>query len=377
MKPKLALFEAIAVMVGTIIGAGIVGIPYVFAQSGFLTGITIMILVTLALIASRMMLGEAVMRTSGSFQLTGYTEHYLGKFFKNVQGSILIVGILGTLLAYMIGQGSVLSAIFGGSEAHWTLGFYLVFSLLVALGIDVVKRTELLMIVGLFFIISTITVISTPSVQLASLASFDIKSFLLPFGVVLFASSGLVSVPQTWRVLNGAGVEGLMKRVIITGSVITFLIYLIFAGLVVGITGTETTEIASVGLGDVLGHHMVIIGNVFAFFAIATSFLTLALALTNILHYDYRLPKFVASGLVLVIPLVMFTSGIRDFILIISIVGSLTVGVNGLLSMAVFWKAKKHGDRNPEYSISPKIALPASVFLSLIFGAGLVAIFFT
>ena len=32
---KVILFEAIATLIGTIIGAGILGIPFVFAQAGF------------------------------------------------------------------------------------------------------------------------------------------------------------------------------------------------------------------------------------------------------------------------------------------------------------------------------------------------------
>ena len=36
---KLDFWEAVATVVGTIIGAGIFGIPYVVAKAGFLTGI--------------------------------------------------------------------------------------------------------------------------------------------------------------------------------------------------------------------------------------------------------------------------------------------------------------------------------------------------
>ena len=39
MNKKLLLWEAIATLVGTIIGAGILGIPYVIAKAGFWTGI--------------------------------------------------------------------------------------------------------------------------------------------------------------------------------------------------------------------------------------------------------------------------------------------------------------------------------------------------
>lgn len=376
MKNNLPLFEAVAIIVGTIIGAGIVGIPYVFAKSGFLTGALVLVLVSIALLLARLMLGEVVMRTSKEFQLTGYTEHYLGRSLKNIQGFVLIISLLGTLLAYIIGQGDVLSALFGGSGFNWSIGFYLVFSFLVIMGINAVKRSELFMIVALFFVISVIAVITAPDIQFTLLNDIDISNILMPFGVVLFASAGLVSVPQAWTVLKN-NKKGSLKKAIWIGSLIPFFVYLIFAALVVGITGSSTTEVATVGLGQAIGPHMIIIGNVFSFFAIATSFLTLALALTDILIHDYRIPRPVASGLVLIVPLLMFAVGLRDFILIISVVGSLTVGINGLLSIGLYWKARKNGDQEPEYAISPKFALPASIFLGVVFTAGLVAVFFT
>ncbi len=376
MKKNIPLFEAVAIIVGTIIGAGIVGIPFVFAESGFITGVVVLCLVSITLFLSRLMLGEAVMRTSTPYQLTGYTEHYAGKYFKSIQAFVLIIGIFGTLLAYMIGQGEVLSALFGGESFHWALGFYLVFSFLVIYGIDAVKRSELLMIITLFFVISAITVITAPDIQLSFLSSFDGGSFLLPFGVVLFASAGLVSIPQAWRVLNNSGNGHLMKRAIAWGAIIPFVVYFIFSALVVGVTGEGTTEVATVGLGEAIGPHMAIIGNIFSFFAIATSFLTLALALTNIFRYDYKFPRPLASAIVLVTPMLMFFFGFRDFIYIISIVGALTVGINGLLSVLVFWRSKKLGDRKPEYSLSSGFAIPASVFLTVIFTIGLISVFF-
>lgn len=371
MKKKIIFFESISVIVGTIVGAGVLGIPFVFAQSGFLTGVFVLFILGLALLFTRLMLGELTLRTEELHQLTGYTELYIGKWAKHLQGFILIVGIYGTLLAYMIGQGKILSALFSGSETTWTIIFYLVFSFLVLQGIDMVKRSELLMTILIFLAVTTIGVFTASGISTTSLINFEINNFFIPYGVVLFSLSGLVSVPQVRRILKKENQESMMKKIIIWAGIIPPIIYFVFAFIVIGITGGNTTEVATVGLGEALGPHMIIIGNVFAFFAISTSFLTLSLALRGIFKYDYSIPPWMSSSLVITVPLILFAIGFRDFIYIISVIGALTVGVNGYFTIWAFWKARKHGDRKPEYSLPTGITVTLSVFFILLFSVGL------
>ena len=63
MKKQTQLFEAIAIMVGTIIGAGIFGIPYVIYQAGFLTGILLMFIIAAAICLIHLYIGEISLST--------------------------------------------------------------------------------------------------------------------------------------------------------------------------------------------------------------------------------------------------------------------------------------------------------------------------
>ena len=63
-----------------------------------------------------------------------------------------------------------------------------------------------------------------------------------------------------------------------------------FAFITVGVTGKGTTEIATIGLG-VLGKHILILGNLFVVLAMMTSFLALALALMETFDYDLKMHK--------------------------------------------------------------------------------------
>ena len=371
----MPFWEGVAVVVGTIIGAGIIGVPYVFAQSGFLTATLVLVLVGFALFFVRLMLAEIIMRTEGVYQLTGYTKVYLGSFFQHLQGFILISSIFGTLLAYMISQGEILSELLGGSSFVWALAFYFSFSILVIYGIDVVKKSELMMIVAVFLIMVIIAFYSAPQVKLSYLNTFNASEIFLPFGVVMFACAGLVSVPAAWQVVKRSNRKDLFKSVIVWGGLIPPVIYFVFALLVVGITGSETSQVATVGLGEVIGPHMVIIANIFAFFTVATSFLTTALAQQDIFRFDYFLSRFKASFLVVAVPLVLFLLDFSDFISIISFAGAFMVGINGFLAIWIFWKAKKLGTLKPEFVLPNWLSIPMSVFLVIIFTAGLVSVF--
>ncbi|MBU4360651.1 hypothetical protein KKA66_02260, partial [Patescibacteria group bacterium] len=41
-KKELPLLQATSTLIGTIIGAGILGIPFVFAKAGFWTGVVVL-----------------------------------------------------------------------------------------------------------------------------------------------------------------------------------------------------------------------------------------------------------------------------------------------------------------------------------------------
>src|SRR3989344_4169379 len=111
---KKEVFQAIATLTGMIIGAGVLGIPYVVAKAGILLGIIDIVAIGLVVLSMHLFLGEVVLRTPGNHQLTGYAEIYLGKRGKALMMISALIGMYGALLAYIMGEGEALAAIFGG-----------------------------------------------------------------------------------------------------------------------------------------------------------------------------------------------------------------------------------------------------------------------
>ena len=360
--------EAIAVLIGTIIGAGVLGIPYVIAQSGFLLGTLMIIFLGFAVLMTNLFIGEIVLRTKGTHQLTGYAEKYLGKNGKKLMTITMILGSYGALIAYIIGEGEALAAIFTGPPLLFSLAFFAIMSFILFIGLKMIKRIELLLSLIILLIIIVISLVSLKQINLANLATFNLSKVFLPYGVILFAFLGAAAVPEMRVVLEKK--KHLMKKSIILGSIIPLIAYFIFSAITIGVTGINTTEIATIGLGEILGQNMILFGNLFAIFAMATSFLTLGLALKWMFHYDYKLNKTIAWALTCIIPLTLFLIGIKSFINTIGFTGAIAGGLEGVLIILMFTKARKKGDREPEYHLNRNLFI--AILLGLIYIGGIV-----
>jgi hypothetical protein len=74
--------------------------------------------------------------------------------------------------------------------------------------------------------------------------------------------------------------------------------------------------------------------------------------------------------LVFSVPLLAYFSGLRDFIFVVGLVGAVASGLDGLLTVLIFLRARKTGDRRPEYRLP--LARPMAGFLMIVFILGLI-----
>ena len=71
-------FSATAVLVGSMVGVGIFGLPYAFAQAGFWVGMGLLVAIGLITMLVDLMYGEVILRTHATHQIMGYARLYLG-----------------------------------------------------------------------------------------------------------------------------------------------------------------------------------------------------------------------------------------------------------------------------------------------------------
>jgi len=367
---------ASATLVGTIVGAGILAIPYVVAQSGFLVGFIITIVLGLSFLLLNLMTGEIILRTKKQHQLTGYAEKYLGSWGKRLMMFSMVFGTYGALTAYLIGEGESFKAIFRwGHPLGYSILFFIIAFFIIYRGIKAAGKAELFLIGTLLVIVIAIGIFSYQNIQLSNLTALNWAKFFAPYGVILFALMGMPAVPEMQEVLEQQKEK--MKKAIIIGSIIPIILYLLFAFIVVGIIGLDNFEIlqpnqkiATVALSIYSSPVLGVLANLIAVLAMFTSFLTLSIALIEMYEYDYAFHRSAAMLLTFSIPLLITLLSLSTFITIIAITGAIAGGLQAILIIFTFWKARSGGERTPEYSLK-KYKILGSLLI-LLFGVGVV-----
>ena len=361
---NISTFKASALLFGTAIGAGVLAIPYIVSKSGFLSGLIIILILGLAILFLNLFLGEVILRTKGNHQIPGYAEKYLGKIIS----CSMLLGIYGAITAYLIGEGQVLSSIFGLTPMKFSIIFFCIIAILVFIGLKAITRSEMIfssLVISLIVLISIFS-FTSDKFNVSNLAEFNLYTILLSYGVVLFAFLGTAALPEMKEVLTKNKKK--LKKAIIIGSLIPLLVYILFTLATIGITGLNTTEVATIGLGSLLGKHILIFGSLFAAFAMFTSSLTLSLAMKEIFMYDYKIKPVSSWALTIFIPLAIFISGARSFVNILGITGALIGSIDCILIVLMFWRAKKLGDRTPEYNLGKKQIIGFLLILIFLIG---------
>lgn len=370
MKDRSFLY-AIATLVGTIVGVGIFGIPYAISQSGFLIGVIFLIGLGFILLILHLFYGEVVSRTKEKHRLAGYAGKYLGKYGKVVVGISIILSAYGALLAYIIIGGEFLRAIFpnlfSDSPVIFSLVFFIPLSLVVLKDLKLVAVGEFLMTIFLLVIFGVILAMSFTKINYQNFIYLDLRNLFFPYGVILFALAGSAAIPEIKDILKE---EKKYKKVIIIGTLIPVILYILFSFAVIGVSGNLVSKEAVLGLGEFLGKGAVIAGSIFGIFAVATSFLILGIFLKKTFWYDYKINKNLSWVLACFVPLAGFLLNFRDFIAVIGAVGAIFGGLEGIFIVLIYQRAKKLGDRTPIYSL--KVPKFLSYAIMIVFAVGVI-----
>ncbi|MCX8159158.1 MAG: hypothetical protein N3D20_02605 [Candidatus Pacearchaeota archaeon] len=358
-------FIAICTLLGTIIGAGILAIPYVVSKSGFAIGLFHLVFLAIAITLIMLYLGEIALRTKKSLHLSGYAEKYLGKKGKIVMFISLAFGIYSALVAYLIGESESISYLLFNSTQYSliiAIIFWFFMSFILYLGFKVFKNAETIAVTFVFAMIILIIAFTSNKIDISNLHYLNPNNFFAPFGVILFAYLAFSIMPEIEKILSNEKQK--MKKTIITAYFIAFLIYAIFTICVIGFRGTSIPEIATIGLGK----PFVILGILTMF----TAYLALSTALIDSYNFDFKHSRKISWLLTIFVPIIIFLAleffNKASFVKVISIGGAISGTLTAILILIMAKKAKSYGDITPNYSIP--YSIPIAIILALIFIIG-------
>jgi tyrosine-specific transport protein len=365
------LFIAIATLSGTVIGAGILGIPHVVSKSGFGIGLIHLIGLFLITLAIKLMFTEVVLSSKTIHQIPGYASKYLGKKTKHFVFLATALGFYAAFVAYLIGEGNSLSFLFTGSLDYtlwFGLGFFAIMALLSFRGIKVFKKIEPVVVGLVLVVIVLLGIINFNNIDLNNLTYNAPSNLFVPFGVVLFSFLGVSAIPEMRRILEDN--KKLLKKAVIIGMTIPVVVYILFTIIVLGLYGASVAQVATISFGK-----LVTLLGVFTMFA---AYFALTLALQDTFRFDYKMHQKLAWFLTLIIPLILFVLiqvfDLAGFTKVLSLGGAIAGGILGIIILLIHehlhdYKGKVH--RKPEF----KINMPL-LFKMLIIGLFIVGIIY-
>lgn len=349
----------VATLSGSIIGVGFLSLPYIALRVGIWVMLLYFIVLTALVVFIHTIFGEISLKTPDLRRFPGFVEFHLGVFAKWLTLVLIIFGSFGVLLSYLIVGGGFLGAIFGpilgGSASIYIFIYFCAVSFIVYFGLKLISRIEfwaliLLLLSLLLIFIKGFSHISFENIFSPALVGHDWKTLFLPYGAIMFSLWGIGLIPEIEEMLRGR--KHLLKKVIIVGVLIPAVFYVLFTLLIMGISGSATTESALVGLKGFLDPWVVSLAIFIGVITTFTAFITQGLFLKDIFIYDMKMHAFPAWVFTCFVPLILFLIGINSFIGLISFIGGVFLGINGIIILLMY---KKIGGKH--YIIIPLIVV--------------------
>ena len=166
-------------------------------------------------------------------------------------------------------------------------------------------------------------------------------NLFLPYGVLLFALWNTGLIPEIEEMLVGR--KKLLKKVVVISTVAVSVFYLVFTLFVVFITGSKTDQLALIGLKNFLGDGAVTASLIAGILAVASAYIASGIVFKKTLIFDLKMKHWQAFVITCFTPMILFLLGFSAFIPIMSFVGTIILGITGIMILLMY---KKIGGKN-------------------------------
>lgn len=355
-KP-LSFVEGVAMIVGTNIGAGVLSIAFAARKAGFMPLLFWLVVVGLFTTVTMLYVAEATLRTRAHLQLSGLARRYVGRTGSWLMFASVCVNSLGALTAYMSGSGRLLQSLLGLPPSLGSVLFFLPAAGVLWFGLKAIGRSEKVIcicMVAMLVLLFAATFLQ-PETHLAHLLEGNWLYMIPVFNVVVFCFSAQYIVPEMARGFSNKPEQ--LPKAIITGMGITFLLLAMVPLSVIALNGlANVSEVATLSWGEALGNWAFFSANIFALFAMLTSYWGLGGSLlTNIGdRFNWQVDsaarqRMLAMLLVVAPPFALAYSGLVSFVNALYIAGVFSGVVLSIMPMLILQNARKQGDTQPRW----------------------------
>jgi len=355
---KRRLISAIFLVAGTCIGGGMLALPVATGISGFFPSIIMMALVWLGMTTSALLLLEVNLWMKEGAHVITMSSTILGPLGKVVSWIVYLFIAYASLVAYTAaggvlvidGMSSLLN--FTVTKELGCLFFILFFGSVVTIGSYFVGRVNSILFVGMigaYFLLIT-TGLSETRFDLLLHSNWSTSFLAIPLLLTTFSFQTMLPSLTPYLKSNARA----LRLAVIGGTSLTFIVYFLWQWMVLGIVPVSgpNSLLKALEVGEpitrflrehVKTDYVSSIAEYFAFFALVTSFLGIALGLKDFLADGLNISKKgwgqICLGLLLVIPTYIFAAYF-DRIFLIALDSSGGFGdsiLNGIMPVLMVW----------------------------------------
>lgn len=345
----IKILGSIMIIVGTMIGGGILALPIITAKLGFVIGSILIIIVWSIMTYTAVVISDISCSMPYGSSFKTIAEKYLGKAGGVVASIAFLVLMYFISTAYISAAASSLSTTFPNiNENISSLFFVIIFGSIVVLGTRFVDYANRFFIILKILVLVILCVVFNKYIETKNLFVNPVDlgvSLVIAIPVFTTSFTSHIIVPALSDYLGKNSID--MKRVIIIGSIIPLILYIIWVSTILGVLPLHgpvsfmdsifnhiTVDKANIGdiltaLGDKVKTPITsAVLHIFTYVAIMTSFLSVNLSLFHFNLDTYKLYKTkkiigysIATLLTFAIPLIINQLDPNIFIYAMTCVG--------------------------------------------------------
>lgn len=363
-----SVFKGTLLVAGTSIGGGMLALPILTGLTGFLPSILVYFFCWLFMASTGLLFLEICFWMDPDANIVSMAEKTLGKPGKWA-GWILYLFLFYCLtLAYIVGCGDLMVELFNDSIPEWlgSLLFVLLFAPLVFAGVRVAGRVNVVLMFGLALSYCAFVWLGYKHIKWDLLLERNWSAFPLAFPIAFTAFAYQGTIPTLVNYMHRDVTK--VRLAIIFGTLIPFIVYVIWQALILGIVPVH----APGGLLDALKQgenaaqplkyfiqnpNVYVVGQFFAFFALVTSFLGVTLGLLDFLSDGLNikktaLGKLFLCSLIFIPPLLFAFSYPGVFLMALDYAGGFGCALLlGLLPVLMVWSGRYYLRLHSPYSL--------------------------
>lgn len=372
------IIGAMFLTAGSCIGAGMLGLPILAGLSGFFPSLVMMTIAWLFMTFTALLLVEVNGWFHERVNLISMIGKALGRNGQILAWILYLFLFYALLIAYVAVSGHIFSSIIPVSNWILSILFTLFFGYFVYLGTRLVDLSNRWMMIGLIICYLAMIALGLSNVQFSLLQYVKLKYILLPLSVMITSFGFHNIIPSLTSYLDGNLQE--VRRAILGGSCITYVVYFFWNCFVLGLVpfegqnGIYESFIMGKDATIVLNHYaqsssLGFFIQGFSLFAIITSFLAQGLGLTHFIADGLHIEpvgknKLWLTALALAPPLMLALIYPTIFFVALSFAGGFcAVILFGIMPSCMVWIGRYKNKAISAYHV-------AGGKFSLIFGIG-------